>query len=306
MSNKIIYIILAFVAVVLAVSFLTRTDSTEQDPDKIVALSTFTVLADMVSEVGGSKVESISLTRPGVEVHDYEPTPSDLRRAAEAQVVFENGLGLEEWIQQLRTNVPDVPTFNASEGVEVLFIASDEAAGQPDPHAWMSPEQGLIYVENIRQALTDIAPEHADYFATNATAYSEQISAVGSQLETLFATIPEENRVLVTCEGAFKYLANDYGLEEVYIWASNAEEEGTPQQVARVIDLVNERQVPAVFCESTVGPQIQQEVVAATDAEFGGILYVDSLSPEDGPAPTYLELLEYTANTITAGLASSQ
>ena len=306
MSNKIIYIILAFVAVVLAVSFLTRTDSTEQDPDKIVALSTFTVLADMVSGVGGSRVESISLTRPGVEVHDYEPTPSDLRRAAEAQVVFENGLGLEEWIQQLRTNVPDVPTFNASEGVEVFFIASDEAAGQPDPHAWMSPEQGLIYVENIRQALTDIAPEHADYFATNATAYSEQISAVGSQLETLFATIPEENRVLVTCEGAFKYLANDFGLEDVYIWASNAEEEGTPQQVARVIETVNERQVPAVFCESTVGPQIQQEVVAATDAEFGGILYVDSLSPEDGPAPTYLELLEYTANTITAGLASSQ
>ena len=305
MSNKIIYIILAFVVVILAISLVTRPDTTEQDSDKIVALSTFTVLADMVSEVGGSKVESISLTRPGVEVHDYELTPSDLRQASRAQIVFENGLGLEEWIHQLRANIPDVPTFNASEGVEVLFITSDEAAGEPDPHAWMSPEQGLIYVENIRQALTETAPEHADYFAANAATYNEQISEVGRRLETLFATIPNEHRVLVTCEGAFKYLANDFAFEPVYIWATNAEEEGTPQQVIRVIEIVNEKQVPTVFCESTVGPQIQREVANATGAEFGGILYVDSLSPEDGPAPTYLELLEYTANTITAGLAST-
>lgn len=306
MKNTFIYILLAFIAIVLVASFFFQPESIEEDSDKIVTLSTFTVLADMVREVGGSKVESNSLTRPGVEVHDYEPTSSDLTRASRAEVIFENGLGLEEWLHSLRANVPDVLTVNTSEGVEEILIASDEAMGNPDPHAWMSPTQGLIYVENIRKALTEIAPEHADYFAENATRYSEQIQAIGTELETIFATIPENQRTLVTCEGAFRYLANDFGLENVYIWASNAEEEGTPRQVARVIEIVNEREVPAVFCESTVGPQIQKEIAVTTGAEFAGVLYVDSLSEDDGPAPTYLQLLEYTAQTIVNGLAQTQ
>lgn len=276
------------------------------DGDKIVALSTFTIIADMVAEVGGDKVESISLTKPGAEIHGYQPTPNDLVQASKADVMFENGMNLEVWTEKLRASIPEVPVVRVSEGVAVRYISEDAYAGKPNPHAWMSPEQGLTYVENIRKALTAQAPEHAEYFATRAAAYSDQIRAVDTKLEEALATLPENNRVLVTCEGAFSYLTADYGLTEEYLWAINSESQGSPQQVARIIEVVKEKQVPAVFCESTVEPRIQQEVVAATGARFGGTLYVDSLSAEDGPASTYLKQLQHTADTIISGLTNNQ
>jgi manganese transport system substrate-binding protein len=273
---------------------------------KPVALSTFTIISDMVGEVGGDKIEAISLTKPGAEIHGYQPTPNDLVQASRASVIFENGMNLELWTEKLKASIPDVPVITVSEGVQVIDISEDAYAGKPNPHAWMSPEQGLVYVENIRRELTAIAPEHAEYFASNAATYSDRIKAVDIRLESALAVLPDNNRVLVTCEGAFSYLANDYGLEEVYLWAINSDSMGSPQQVARVIETVRERQIPAVFCESTVEPRILQEVIAATDTQLGGILYVDSLSPADGPASTYIDLLEHTADTIISGLTNNQ
>lgn len=272
--------------------------------DKIVALSTFTIIADMVGEVGGDKVESISLTKPGAEIHGYQPTPDDLVQASKADIMFENGMNLEVWTEKLRASIPDVPVIKVSDGVQVQYISEDAYAGKPNPHAWMSPEQGLIYVENIRKGLTAQAPQHADYFAARAEAYSDEIRAVDKQLEVALSQLPENNRVLVTCEGAFSYLTTDYGLTEEYLWAINSESQGSPQQVAKIIEVVKEKQIPAVFCESTVEPRIQQEVVAATGARFGGTLYVDSLSPADGPASTYLKQLQHTADTIISGLTT--
>ena len=272
--------------------------------DKVVALSTFTIIADMVGEVGGDKVESISLTKPGAEIHGYQPTPDDLVQASKADIMFENGMNLEVWTEKLRASIPDVPVVRVSDGVQVQYISEDAYAGKPNPHAWMSPEQGLIYVENIRKGLTAQAPQHADYFAARAEAYSNKIRAVDKQLEEALSQLPENNRVLVTCEGAFSYLTTDYGLSEEYLWAINSESQGSPQQVAKIIEVVKEKQIPAVFCESTVEPRIQQEVVAATGARFGGTLYVDSLSPADGPASTYLKQLQHTADTIISGLTN--
>lgn len=274
--------------------------------DKLVVLSTFTIIADMVQNIGGDKVKSISLTKPGAEIHGYQPTPADLTQASQADVIFENGMNLELWTNKLRASIPDVPVITISEGVNVINITEDVYAGNPNPHAWMSPKQGLIYIENIRRELTELAPEYASYFADNAKVYSQQITAVDESLETTLSTLPANNRVLVTCEGAFSYLANDYDLEEVYLWAINSDAQGSPQQVTRVINIVNEKNIPAVFCESTVEPRIQQEVVAATNARLGGVLYVDSLSPSDGPAPTYLALLEHTANVIISGLTKQE
>ncbi|MEN9920458.1 MAG: hypothetical protein RL538_351 [Candidatus Parcubacteria bacterium] len=272
--------------------------------EKIVALSTFTIIADMVAEVGGDKVESISLTKPGAEIHGYQPTPDDLVQASKADIMFENGMNLEVWTQKLKAGLPDMPIVRVSENVEVRSIAEDAYAGKPNPHAWMSPKQGLIYVENIRKALVAQAPQHEAYFNARAEAYSNEIRAVDQELKTELGKLPESNRVLVSCEGAFSYLTNDYGLEEQYLWAINSESQGSPQQVAKIIGVVKEKQVPAVFCESTVEPRIQQEVVAATGAKLGGTLYVDSLSPKDGPASTYLEMLRHTAKTIISGLTT--
>jgi manganese transport system substrate-binding protein len=281
-----------------------ETPTTDSTTDKIVALSTFTIIADMVSEVGGDKVTSISLTKPGAEIHGYQPTPDDLVQASKADIMFENGMNLEVWTEKLRASIPDVPVVRVSENVAVRYISEDAYAGKPNPHAWMSPEQGLIYVENIRQGLTNAAPQYADYFADRATSYSDKIRAVDTKLEQALGQLPEDNRVLVTCEGAFSYLTNDYNLEEEYLWAINSESQGSPQQVAKIIEVVKTKRVPAVFCESTVEPRIQQEVVAATGSRLGGVLFVDSLSPNDGPAPTYLKLLQHTADTIISGLTN--
>ncbi|MEN9921941.1 MAG: hypothetical protein RL097_217 [Candidatus Parcubacteria bacterium] len=273
--------------------------------DTIVALSTFTIIADMVREVGGDKVESISLTKPGAEIHGYQPTPSDLVQATKADILFENGMNLELWTEKLRAGIPDVPVVTVSSGIEIVAIAEDAYAGKPNPHAWMSPKQGLVYVENIRKALTELRPEHAAVFATNAAAYSAKIRAVDSILRDSLATLPEHNRALITCEGAFSYLTHDYQLDEHYLWAINSDAQGSPQQIANIIEVVKANNIPAVFCESTVEPRIQNEVIAATGARFGGTLYVDSLSPSDGPAATYLALLQHTADTIISGLTNN-
>ncbi len=311
MNKNIVKTFLAGVAVIVLIALIMPKDSTEQLEstnlnDKIVVLSTFTIIADMVREVGGDKVESISLTKPGAEIHGYAPTPSDLIQASKADVIFENGMNLELWTEKLKASIPDVPVVTISEGVQVINIAEDAYAGKPNPHAWMSPAQGLIYVENIRRELTELVPEEAEYFAAQAEVYSTKISAIGERLDTAMATLPENNRALVTCEGAFSYLANDYNLEEIYLWAINSDAQGTPQQVAKVIKIVEERGIPAVFCESTVEPRLQNEVANATDAHLGGLLYVDSLSEPDGPAPTYLTLLEHAANTIITGLTETE
>lgn len=304
-KTKIIILIVVLVALAAIVLQSASTPSNEAaaiQSDKVVVLSTFTIIADMVSEVGGDKVESISLTKPGAEIHGYQPTPDDLVQASKADVMFENGMNLEIWTHKLKASLPDVPVVTISEGVEVIAITEDVYAGKPNPHAWMSPQQGLVYVENIRKTLVEIAPQHADEFNANAAAYSEKILAVDTDLKTSLATLPDNNRYLVTCEGAFSYLAKDYGLQEVYLWAINSESQGSPKQVVKVIETVKENNIPAVFCESTVEPKLQREVAEATGAKLGGVLYVDSLSNADGPASTYLALLEHTARTIISGL----
>lgn len=306
MKKVAVFILIVIVALLILSGLDLKNSSPQTETDTIVALSTFTIIADMVSEVGGDKVESISLTKPGAEIHGYQPTPDDLVRASKADVIFENGMNLELWTHKLKASIPDVPVVTVSEGIQVIDITEDAYAGKPNPHAWMSPKQGLVYVENIRRALVNIAPQYESYFNANAERYSKEIQNVDLALETELATLPQNNRILVTCEGAFSYLTNDYGLQEIYLWPINSEAQGSPQQIARVISLVNEQQIPAVFCESTVEPRIQKEVVAATAAKLGGTLYVDSLSPSDGPAATYLTLLQHTADTITNGLLTTE
>jgi manganese transport system substrate-binding protein len=309
MKKNILLIIGAVVLAVLALLYMgkqSKAPSAEApSDDKLVALSTFTIIADMVAEVGGDKIESVSLTKPGAEIHGYQPTPDDLIQASKADVMFENGMNLEVWTSKLKASIPDVPVVRVSENVEVQYIAEDAYAGKPNPHAWMSPQQGLIYVENIRKGLSEADPENAEYYTMRAAAYSDKIRSVDTQMKEALGALPENNRVLVTCEGAFSYLTTDYGLTEEYLWAINSESQGSPQQVAKIIEVVKEKKIPAVFCESTVEPRIQQEVVSATGARLGGVLYVDSLSPADGPASTYLKMLQHTADTIISGLTQS-
>lgn len=280
-------------------------DARPEDDGKPTVLTTFTVLADMAQNVAGDHLTVASITKPGAEIHGYEPTPGDLRTATEADLILDNGMNLEAWFGQFVEDV-DVPHVVVSEGVDTLDITEDAYAGKPNPHAWMSPVNGQIYVDNMVAAFSDLDPDNAEAYAANGEAYKAELQQVQDQLTGELSALPEHQRALVTCEGAFSYLARDAGLTERYIWAVNSEQQATPQQIKDTIEFVRDNQVPAVFCESTVSDEPMQRVVEATDAEFGGVLYVDSLSEDGGPVPTYLDLLRHDVETIVAGLTGDR
>jgi manganese/iron transport system substrate-binding protein len=272
--------------------------------ERLKVVTTFTVLADLARNVAGDAADVEALTKPGAEIHYYQPTPGDILRARDADLVLWNGLNLEQWFEKFLANLGDVPSAVVSDGVEPMGIVEGPYTGKPNPHAWMSPEAALTYVENIRAALAEHDPANAEAYAANAAAYSDAIRAVADPMRATLAAIPDERRWLVTSEGAFSYLARDFGLRELYIWPINADQQGTPQQVRKVIDAVREHDIPAVFSESTVPADAARQIARETGAAYGGVLYVDSLSEPDGPVPTYLDMLRVTTETIAGALTS--
>jgi manganese transport system substrate-binding protein len=277
-------------------------ETTPNPSNKKVVLTTFTVLADMARNVAGDKAIVESIVKPGAEIHGYQATPSDLTRGQTANLILENGLNLERWADRFYNSLPKVPHVTLSEGFTPVNIAEDAYKGKPNPHAWMSPQNAVIYVENIRKSLAKLDPVNAATYDRNAQTYTAQIKAIDLQLKTAISKIPPDKRYIVSCEGAFSYLARDYGLKEIYLWPVNAEQQSTPKQVEKVIEVVKAKQIPTVFCESTVNDKAQRQVAKESGAKFGGVFYVDSLSPADGPASTYLKLLEYNMNTLINGL----
>src|SRR5262245_48307448 len=268
-------------------------------PLKVV--TTFTVIADIAQNVAGQAATVESITRPGAEIHDYQPTPGDVVKAQSADLVLWNGMNLERWFERFFDNVKEVPSAVVTEGIAPLGIAEGPYSGKPNPHAWMSPSNGVVYVENIRKALAKHDPANAETYSKNAAAYAAKIKALDAPLRKRLSAIPDGQRWLVTSEGAFSYLARDYDLRELYLWPINADEQGTPKQVRRVIDEVRKNKIHVVFSESTISDKPARQVAKETGARYGGVLYVDSLSDARGAVPTYLDLLQVTVETIVKG-----
>lgn len=264
-------------------------------------VTTFTVIQDIAQNVAGTSAIVDSITKPGAEIHDYQPTPLDIVKAQSAQLVLWNGMNLERWFERFFEQLKDVPSAIVTNGVEPLGIREGPYTGKPNPHAWMSPSNALVYVENIRRALSQHDPANAAAYARNAAEYAARIKAIDAPLRKRLEAIPANQRWLVSSEGAFSYLARDYALQELYLWPINADQQGTPSQVRRLIDRVRKEKIPVVFSESTVSDKPARQVAKETGARYGGVLYVDSLSAENGPVPTYLKLLEVTAETIAKG-----
>lgn len=293
---------LTALGVVTAVLALTAASATAADRLKVV--TTFTVLADMAQHVAGDAADVVSITKPGAEIHGYEPTPQDVVRAHDADLILWNGMNLELWFEQFFANLEDVPAATLTEGIDPISITSGAYEGKPNPHAWMGLENAIIYINNIEKALAQNDPANAEIYARNAEAYKAELRATLEPLRDRIAAIPEQQRWLVTCEGAFSYLARDFGMKELYLWPMNADQMGTPQQVRAVIDGVKENDIPVVFCESTVNTAPAEQVARETGSHYGGVLYVDSLSEADGPVPSYLDLLKVTSQTIADGLTA--
>jgi manganese/iron transport system substrate-binding protein len=274
--------------------------------EKFKVVTTFTVIADMVKNVAGDAAEVTSITKPGAEIHEYQPTPGDIKRAQGAQLIMANGLNLERWFERFYQHLDGVPEVIVSAGVKPIGIGEGPYNGKPNPHAWMSPDNALIYVDNIRDALVKYDPAHAETYRQNAAAYKQKITAALDPLRQQIADIPEDKRWMVTSEGAFSYLARDLGMKELYLWPVNADQQGTPQQVRKVIDQVKKNAIPAVFSESTVSDKPARQVARETGAHYGGVLYVDSLSNAQGPVPTYLDLLRVTTETLAQGIKAGE
>lgn len=268
-------------------------------PFKVV--TTFTVIQDIAQNVAGDKAVVESITKPGAEIHDYQPTPKDIAKAQKADLILWNGMNLERWFERFFENVKGKPAVVVTEGITPIAITEGEYKNLPNPHAWMSSANALQYIENIRAALVKYDPKNAESYNQNAKVYAEKVKAIAEPLRQRLSVIPEAQRWLVTSEGAFSYLAQDYQLKELYLWAINAEEQGSPQQVKKVIDGVKANNIPVVFSESTVSDKPAKQVAKETGALYGGVLYVDSLSTKDGAVPTYLDLLKVTISTIVDG-----
>ena len=269
---------------------------------KPLVLTTFTVLADIASNVAGERLLVESVTKLGAEIHGYQPTPSDLVNASKADLIVENGLGLELWARKFTAAAGDVPKIVLSDGMTPLLIEGDVYKGKPNPHAWMSPKRTLLYVNNLVDAFIKLDPSGANTYLANAKVYKSKLMKLDKELRLALSSIPEDQRLLVTCEGAFTYLTHDYGMEEAYLWPVNAESQVTPKRMLNLINKVKEKQIPTIFCESTVSSKAQKEVAKASGAAFGGTFYVDSLSTPDGPASTLLELQRHNVQLIQKGL----
>lgn len=292
-----------FVSAVIVVSMSLFSAANSFAAQKFKAVTTFTVIADMAQNVAGDAAEVQSITKPGAEIHEYQPTPQDLMRAQGANLILWNGLNLELWFEKFFDNIHDVPGVVVSTGVDPMSINEGPYNGKPNPHAWMSPTSALIYVDNIRDAFVKYDPENAETYKQNAEIYKAKIRATIDPIKEELSGLPEERRWLVTSEGAFSYLARDFNLKELYLWPINADQQGTPQQVKHVIDAVKKYGIPVVFSESTISDAPAKQVARETGAKYGGVLYVDSLSEADGVVPTYIDLLKVTSSTIAKGLA---
>lgn len=270
--------------------------------DKLKVVTTFTIFADIAQQIAGDKAQVVSITKAGAEIHNYQPTPQDIIKTHNADLILWHGMNLELWFDKFYKNIKTVPKAVLTRNITPLSINGGEYQGKPNPHAWMSGANAAIYIENIRSALTQIDPINADSYARNATAYQQKITNIITPYQQLLAKIPEHKRWLVTSEGAFSYLARDLGLKELFIWPINADSQGSPQQMRKVIDKVKAHNISAVFSESTVSDKPAKQIARETGALYGGVLYVDSLSGPLGPVPNYIALLNQTMQTIVEGL----
>ncbi len=268
---------------------------------KFKVVTTFTIIQDIAQNVAGDAAIVESITKPGAEIHDYQPTPKDIIKAYDADLILWNGMNLELWFERFFENFQNTPAVIVTEGIEPMSIREGDYQGTPNPHAWMSPANAAIYIENIRKAFVQHDPKNAEIYNQNAKDYAAKIAKLDAPLRERLERIPAEQRWLVSSEGAFSYLTKDYGFKEVYLWPINAEEQGSPQQVKKVIDTVRKYNIPVVFSESTISDKSARQVSKETGAAYGGVLYVDSLSTAEGPVPTYIDLLNTTVDTIAKG-----
>lgn len=288
-----------------------------QAPGKLAVLASFSILADLAAVVGGERVSVASMVAPGGDAHVFQPAPTDARRVADAQLVVINGLHFEGWMERLIDASGAKPRLVvASEGVKPRKNPDQHDdhghkkkdrhghSHAVDPHAWQSVANAAIYVETIRKGLAGADPAGADVYAANAAAYRKQLEALDAEIRAAVAALPAARRVVVTTHDAFGYFADAYGLKFVAPKGVSSEAEASAKDIARIIRQIRAEKIPAVFLENISDPRQMQRIAAETGARIGGTLYSDSLSPPDGPAPSYIAMMRHNIRELTKALAA--
>lgn len=274
-------------------------------------VTTYSVVYDIVKNVAGEHADVQNLAPIGSDPHQYDPLPEDVQAVTDADAVFYNGLNLEagnSWfekmIQTAGKDGEDAPVFPISEGVEPKLLQSGGHKGEEDPHAWLDVQNGITYAKNARDALIKIDPDHKEAYQENAAAYIDKLEELDEKIKQKVAEVPEDKRYLITSEGAFKYFSAAYGFEAAYIWEINDENEGTPDQIKSVVDLIDEKDVPALFVETSVDPRSMETVSDETGVPIAGEIFTDSLGKPGQEGDTYIKMLEWNADMIAEGLTN--
>ena len=284
-------------------------DLLKEKGEQLQIVTTYSIVYDMIRNVGGDHVEVHSLAPIGSDPHSYDPLPEDLVLTTDADVVFYNGLNLEEgnaWfnsmIETAGKSIDDANVIRVSEGVEPMLLSSDENKDEEDPHAWLDVRNGIKYVENIRDALKSMDADHADDYDKNAEKYIGELEILHEETLEMMHTIPEEKRILVTSEGAFKYFSAAYDFQASYIWEINSHDEGTPEQLKSIIGIINDEAVQALFLESSVDPRSMEMVSRETGVPIEGKIFTDSLGELGDDGDTYIKMIKWNAEMIASGL----
>jgi zinc/manganese transport system substrate-binding protein len=279
-----------------------------QAADKIKVATSFSVLADMVRQVGGERVEVTSFVGPNGDAHVYEPTPGDTRTLAAAPILVVNGLGLEGWMSRLEESSGFKGTVvTATTGVKTRQMEEEEHGSTrkiTEPHAWQSLANGRIYVQNIREGLIAADPAGKDAYEANAKKFMAEIDAVEKLVKDSIAKLPPARRKIITTHDAFGYFGATYGMEFIAPEGVSTDSEASARDVAKIIRQIKAEKVPAVFLENVTDHRLLDQIARETGAKLGGTLYSDALSDAKGPAATYLDMFRHNIRTLAAALSS--
>lgn len=273
--------------------------------ERLKVLATFSVLGDLVKNVGGDRVEVLTLVGPDSDAHVYAPSPADARKVADAAVVITNGLGFEGWISRLvRASGSKAPVVVATKGITVRKVAGAHGHGDADPHAWQSAANVKVYIANIRGALIAADPTSRDAYQANATTYLGKLDSLDAEIKAAVASIPADRRRIISSHDAFGYFQQAYGVEFIAPQGVSTEAEASARDVARIITQIKRLKIPAIFLENISDPRLMQRIAHETGARIGGRLYSDALTGEKGDAPTYLDLMRHNVRQLVAALTS--
>ncbi|WP_026582431.1 metal ABC transporter solute-binding protein, Zn/Mn family [Bacillus sp. J33] len=311
-KNRFLVIAASMLSILLlaACSSEKSSGNSSTEKEKVQVVTTYSIVYDIVKNVGGELVEIHSLAPIGSNPHEYDPLPADVQKTTDADAVFYNGLNLEagnSWFDNLMETAgkdgKDAPVFLMSKGVKAMHLTTEGNEGEEDPHAWLDIRNGIKYAENARDGLIKVDPANKEIYEKNAKEYIAKLQELHDKALAEFNEIPEEKRVLVTSEGAFKYFSEAYGFQAEYIWEINQENQGTPEQITRIVDIINEKGITGLFLETSIDPRSMEAVSSETKVPIMGKVFTDSLAKAGEDGDTYISMMKWNIKTIKEGLS---